>query len=184
LLVSTAFDCNSLEQRLTELRVPEASHAEKMGLLLDGAITEARQLARGLYPVKLEAEGLLSALEELAIQVSARARISCRVESPEPVSVRDNVLATQLYRIAQEAISNALKHGLARQICIRIAMSENKLELSVTDDGIGIAAVEDSAGMGLHIMKYRARTIGGNLQISRKNGGGTIVSCCVQGGPF
>jgi PAS domain S-box-containing protein len=184
LLVSTAFDCNSLERRLAELNLPETKQAQQIGLLLDRAITEARQLARGLYPVKLEADGLTSALEELAMHISARARINCQVESPESVSVRDNVLATQLYRIAQEAVNNALKHGQARRICIRVGASEQKLELSVTDDGLGIDAVEDSNGMGLHIMKYRARTIGGTLQISRNEQAGTTVSCCVQGGPF
>lgn len=184
LLVSTAFDCSSLERRLAELRTSEAKQAQQIGVLLDRAITEARQLARGLYPVKLEGDSLTSALRELAADISARTKINCQVESSQPVSLRDHVLATQLYRIAQEAANNALKHGQAQRICIRVRASENKVELSVTDDGIGIEPVEDSTGMGLHIMKYRARTIGGALEISRNPRGGTTVSCCVQGGPF
>src|SRR4030095_4064656 len=97
---------------------PETAQAEKISGLLDSAITEARQLARGLFPVQLEADGLVSALKELSAGVSNRFRIDCEVQCQEEISIRDNVVATHLYRIAQEAVNNARRHGRAAHISI------------------------------------------------------------------
>jgi PAS domain S-box-containing protein len=182
-LVSLAFDNNSLERKLANRALPEAATAQQIAAVLDDVITEARGVARGLFPVQLETDGLGVALEQLAATVSARARVSCRLECPQPVSLRDNVVATHLYRIAQEAVNNAIKHGQAKSIVVRLIAEGDSIELSVTDDGVGLpetTASDGLGGMGMHIMDYRARTIGGTLSVRRGEAGGTVVSCVMR----
>ncbi|HXU77819.1 MAG TPA: PAS domain-containing protein [Methylomirabilota bacterium] len=178
-LVSATFDCNLLERRLTEQGRPEAAETRQIAGLLDEAITQARQVARGLYPVKLEADGLLSALEELATNVSLRFKVKCAVECPGPLSLPNNSTATHLYRIAQEAVNNAIRHAHPHNIRIRLNSSRDKLELAVVDDGIGIAPEPGAQGMGLNIMDYRTRAIGGRFQVQPGDAGGTTISCLV-----
>lgn len=183
-LVSLGFDNNSLEQQLAARALPEAAAAEKMGQVLDDAITEARALSRGLFPVQLEADGLSLALQQLAASTCTRTKINCRMECPQPVSVPDNAVATHLYRIAQEAVNNVVKHSRAGSILIQLNASHNRVELKISDDGIGISVAPDSTrGMGLHIMNYRAQAIGGALSIEPAPGHGTIVSCSVPQPP-
>ena len=177
-LVSLAFDTNSMGERLATRSAPEAEAARQMTVLLDDLITEARAVARGLFPVQLESDGLGSALEHLAATVSSRSKFECRVECAAPVPLRDNAVATHLYRIAQEAVNNAVKHSRASQILISLGTREGRVELRVTDNGVGIpASLAPSGGMGLHTMEYRARTIGGTLSVERGPNGGTVVSC-------
>ena len=177
-LVSLGFDNDSLEQQLAAQARPEVAAAQKMGKVLDDAIAEARALSRGLFPVQLEADGLSLALRQLAAGVCARARVHCRVDCPEPVLVRDNTVATHLYRIAQEAVNNAVKHSRAGSILIELKTSQNRIELKVSDNGIGIpVSRHPTGGMGLHIMNYRAQAIGGTLNIERAARHGTVVSC-------
>jgi two-component system CheB/CheR fusion protein len=100
------------------------------------------------------------------------------MDCPQPVLVRDNTVATHLYRIAQEAVNNAIKHSRAGSILIELKTENNRIELKISDDGIGIPISRSpSGGMGLHIMNYRAQAIGGTLTIERAPGHGTIVSC-------
>jgi PAS domain S-box-containing protein len=177
-LVSLGFDNNSLEQQLAAQALPEVAAAQKMGKVLDDAIAEARSLSRGLFPVQLEADGLSLALQQLAAGVCARVRVNCRVDCPQPVLVRDNTVATHLYRIAQEAVNNAVKHSRAGSILIQLKTNHNRIELKVSDDGIGIPISRNpTGGMGLHIMNYRAQAIGGTLIIERAPRHGTIVTC-------
>jgi PAS domain S-box-containing protein len=178
-LVGIAFDCNRLQRHLAAASRPEAAQAEKISQLLDSAITEARQLARGLFPVQLEADGLISALQELSVGVSNRFKIGCEVTCPEEISIRNNVVATHLYRIAQEAVNNARRHGRAGHISINLAKVNSSLELLVRDDGSGLDATSRANGLGFHIMDYRARSIGGSLTIESQPGAGTRVRCQV-----
>ena len=180
-LVSLAFDANSLQRELRARRRPEAKTARRIERFLDQAITESRQLARGLFPVRLETDGLPPALEELAKATSDRFKIRCRFKSQGLLAAGNIVAATHLYRIAQEAVSNAIKHGRARSISIRLCTHEGDLELIVEDNGAGYNAItrEKTTGLGLHIMNYRARTIGGVLNIRPRPQGGTLVSCCI-----
>lgn len=177
-LVSLGFDNNALEQQLAARVQPEVAAAQKMGQVIDDAIAEARALSRGLFPVQLETNGLSLALQQLAAGVRARARVNCRMDCPEPVLVRDNIVATHLYRIAQEAVNNAVKHSRAGSILIELKNGDNRIELKISDDGIGIPVTRNpSGGMGLHIMQYRAQAIGGALNIERAPEHGTIVFC-------
>ena len=180
-LVSLAFDANSLERRLAGSAHADAATARRIADLLDLAITEARQLSRGLFPIRMEAEGLVPALEELAKSTQERFQTSCRFESAGPAPVLTQVAATHLYRIAKEAVTNAVKHSQAHAISIGLEVRDAQLELRIEDDGSGIqgSAPAKLAGMGLHIMEYRARSLGGTFRLGRGARQGTAVSCRV-----
>ena len=182
-LVSLAFNANSLERQLSRQRRPEAAIAHRIADFLDQAITESRQLSRGLFPIRLEEEGLTSALDELAQTTRERFQVRCRLSSKQPVRIGDRTVAIHLYRIAQEAVNNAVKHGHADSISISLRARAGRLELKVQDNGTGLAAQSSRKpkGMGLHIMDYRARSIGGTLRLSPGLRGGVLVSCCVPG---
>jgi PAS domain S-box-containing protein len=176
-LVGAAFDANALQQALSAGGRPEAATARTIYSLLDEAITESRRVSRGLYPVRLETEGLAPALQELATNTSERFNIPCRYEPCASVEHCEVATATHLYRIAQEAVNNAVKHSGAKNISIGLTSSADGIDLEVRDDGKGLTAeAPRGSGMGLHIMDYRAKSIGANLQI-RGGESGTIVSC-------
>ncbi len=177
-LVSTAFSANLLHEKLAAEARPEARAAGQIATLLDDAITQARQLARGLYPVRLEAGGLAMGLRELAATTSSRHGVACSAVAPEEVRLPDNATAIHLYRIAQEAVNNAVKHGQARHIAIHLSADASGVRLKVEDDGIGIhARAHNPNGMGLDIMEYRARLIGGVFKVTPGAQRGTLVTC-------
>ncbi|MGZ4971922.1 MAG: ATP-binding protein [Limisphaerales bacterium] len=177
-LVSVGYATEILRLALEQNNSSESPKVESIAELINQCITQARQFARGLYPVRLEADGLSSALEELAATVQARSRIHCRFTVDEPVFIDDEVAAINLFRIAQEAVNNAVKHSRAKTISIGIGAVEDEVTLTVNDDGIGFPnKLERSQGMGLQIMNYRARMIGASLEIRRGARGGTIVIC-------
>ncbi len=179
-LVSLAFDANSLRREMASKKYPEERIARRIARYLDEAITETRQLARGLFPVRLERDGLAPALEELAKATRNRFKVRCHFTATGLLIGVPGTTATHLYRIAQEAVANAVKHSQSRNISICLRSREARLELKVTDDGRGLPVTrQEKAGLGLHIMDYRARTIGGSLRISRGRRAGTSVSCCV-----
>jgi PAS domain S-box-containing protein len=142
------------------------------------ALERARLLARGLAPVGLEAEGLANALGELADNSAQLFRIACEFRAEAPVALADPGAAAHLYRIAQEAITNAVKHGGAKRVVIRIQEVKDAFELKVNDDGRGFAPADAAtSGMGLRIMKYRAAMIGATLEVHSAVGRGTTVTC-------
>ena len=181
-LVSLAFDANTLSAHLTRKGSAQTRTAERIAELLDVAITEARQLARGLFPIRLEAEGLPPALEELARTTRLRSGLDCQFEfEAAPACVESKAAAIHLYRIAQEAVSNAVRHSRATAIRLRLGTSDGQPSLQVEDNGVGLqaSAQKETAGMGLYIMDYRARAVGGRLSISPGTHGGTRVCCCL-----
>jgi len=174
-LIGLAFNANSLAGTLADQERPEAASARKISLLLDEAITESRSVCRGLYPVRLKTEGLVPALEELAHTVSDRFNVCCVCETSTRRLHCDVTTATHLYRIAQEAVNNGIKHSGGKKILIQLTAAEDGLELKIQDNGRGCSQVIDRpGGMGLHIMDYRARSIGGTLSISTTEQGTTI----------
>jgi signal transduction histidine kinase len=177
-MVSIAFAAELLRDKLERKALAEAAQAETIAEMVNQGISQARNLARGLYPVRLEVDGLTSALEELAATTQTRNSIACHFACDEQVLIHDEVAGNNLYRIAQEAVNNAIKHGRGKNISIGLGAVEDEVTLTIKDDGIGFPETLDaSSGMGLHIMNYRAKMIGAFLDIRRGAGGGTIVIC-------
>jgi PAS domain S-box-containing protein len=176
-LTGIAFMAKVHEQKLAEKQMPEAADAAKIVRLVNDAISRTRELAKGLAPVVFDAHGLMSALQLHAAEVEDLFAISCRFQCERPVLIGDGTVATHLYHIAQEAITNAIKHGGAQNILVRLAEVEGRGTLIVRDDGVGIIEPPAATGMGLQIMRYRADMIGGAIEIRGDKPQGTIVSC-------
>ena len=146
--------------------------------LIDQAITLTRGFARGLNPVRLEADGLMMALVELASNVEKLFGVTCRFECDRPVLLSDNAVASHVYRIAQEALNNAIKHGKADLITIALKQEGESCLLTIQDNGVGIGSTQSQGkGMGLSIMQYRASMIGAGLEIKAADTGGTLIRC-------
>ncbi len=155
-----------------------AQQLATMGQLLREAVRQTRALARGLVPVGSEPDALQIGLAELAENTNLLRRVRCVFESPQPVAVKDPFVAGHLYRIAQEAVNNAVKHARGRTVTIRLAQSGRELELEVSDDGAGLGKTGgDGRGIGLGVMQHRANVIGGELTIRSKKGEGVVVTC-------
>jgi len=155
-----------------------ADDAEEITSLVKQADQYARDLSRGLTPVDLEPSGLTQALQRLTDNAIRLFDVDCTFKEVETVLVHDSTTATHLYRIAQEAVSNAVRHGDANRIAIILAAGEDQIRLRIRDDGRGFDPQEvDGPGKGVHIMNYRARIIGGTLEISSDLGEGTVVTC-------
>ncbi len=177
-LTGVAFLSKGLAHKLDTKSKTEAAEAAKIAHLINQAIVQTRDLARGLYPVNLEATGLGAALHELADQVATIFKISCRFRWDDSILVRDNTKATHLYYIAREAVNNAIKHGKAQAVVIGLDRVKDRVILTVKDDGIGLPEeVERTKGMGLHTMNHRARMIGASLAVKQDPAGGTMVAC-------
>lgn len=177
-LTGIAFMSKVQQQKLAEKGLPEAADAGKIVQLVNEAIHKTRELAHGLLPVMSDAHGLMSALHQCAREAREIFGIDCRFHCDSPVLIHDVNKATHLYHIAQEALSNAIRHSRARSIRISLTTAEGQGELAIADDGCGIPDIPaGSSGMGLHIMSYRARMIGGALDISRGAACGTVVRC-------
>jgi PAS domain S-box-containing protein len=177
-LTGIAFMSKVQEQKLMEKALPEAADAGKIVNLVNEAIHKTRELARGLLPVVSDAQGLMSALQQWAGEVEDLFAVTCRFQCITPVLIHDDTVATHLYYVAREAVNNAIKHGHAGQIVIRLAADQHQGALTIQDDGYGIgSAVPADKGMGLHLMNYRARMVGGSLEVQRVPTGGTMVTC-------
>ncbi|MGZ8899096.1 MAG: PAS domain-containing sensor histidine kinase [Limisphaerales bacterium] len=167
----------ALESKLQSVSPEAVTQAARISEHVRDAIRQTKSLARGLSPVNLEANGLMSALQELTVSVREMFRVNVSFNARNPVLISDNVAATHLFRIAQEAISNALKHGGARNVQVELEKKAEEISLSVTDDGQGFTTNMNGSGMGLRIMGYRAGMIGGKVEVHSANGHGTKVVC-------
>jgi signal transduction histidine kinase len=181
LLVGTVYLINTLQKDLAAKAVPEARRLTRIMEVINEAIWQTRTLARGLHPVEPEPNGLMSALETLAVRTKKMFRVPCHFTCRRPVMVADNAVATHLFRIAQEAVTNAIKHASPGRIEIRLTETPGHINLAIRDDGSGMPARRrKSAGMGLRIMRYRAGMIGGSVAVQKEAGGGTTVVCTVH----
>ena len=177
-LTGIAFMSKALEQKLCDEGLPEAAEAQKIVKLVNEAINKTRELSRGLLPVVSQDHGLMTALRQWAAEVEDLFHISCPFLCEEPVLISDVNKATHLYHIAQEAVNNAIKHGRCERIAISLWEQNGEGTLLVADNGCGIQeAPKNHPGMGLNIMGYRARMIGGSLEVRPNPGGGTAVAC-------
>jgi signal transduction histidine kinase len=156
-------------------------HIARVGEIAQQALKEMRLMLHELRPPLLEEEGLIGALRQRLEAVEGRVGIDARVLAEEwielPPSVEDG-----LYRIAQEALNNTLKHAQARSVWVRLRSRQEHVELEVADDGVGFdpATVIDGGGMGLASMRERAHKLGGTLTVSSSPGSGTRVKVAVE----
>ncbi len=179
MLAGVAMIAETLRHELSGESSPHAAVAAKLVHYLNQANRKVRQVSRGVMPVESDAEGLMKALERLAEQCRDVYEVRCRFQCDEQVLVTDH--GTQLYYIAREAAHNAAKHAHAAAIVIRLEEDERAIRLIIEDDGEGMHADgRSTAGMGLSIMRHRARVIGADLDVHSHNGRGTTVACTLQ----
>ena len=172
----------NLARRLETEGVPAADEVREISNLIKKADEYTKVLARGLVHVDFEEDGLQEALYQLSRQAEELFRINCHFHYQKEVSIDNSMKAMNLYRIAQEAISNAVKHGNAENIDIRLQPENGSLVLSVTDDGIGLSEttkLKKSKGMGVHIMRYRANMMSGRLEMFETEDHKTKVVCVI-----
>ena len=179
-LAALSCAATSLRDDLRGLQLrAESSMAGELANRLRDAVVQTRDLARGLVPAHVGEVGLVVALESLAQSVTRLQGVICTFRFHGRAASYDEATATHLYRIAQEAINNATRHGKANNIAISLDATGDLLNLRVLDDGVGISESK-SNGMGLAIMGYRARLNGGELRIEQPESGGTLVSCTAR----
>lgn len=168
---------------LKEKSPAEARIVSKMAEGLRRVLGQVRAVSRGLIRVEVDAEGLMAALAELAAQTTELHGIRCTFDCKDPVPLADNHIATQLYSIAREGVSNALEHAQAHNILISLAGDDQWVTLRVQDDGVGLPKLPiPIKGMGLKIMRYRAGLINAHLSVHRAEPGGTVVACTYHRG--
>ena len=141
-------------------------------------MTLARNLARGFQPVKLSGGEFTAAMRALVSQANKSRSLHCRLEMPQTIELPDESMALNIYRIAQEALTNAIKHANAKNVVVSLKKSRDTLQLTVEDDGKGFQKKKRSKGLGLHIMDYRASVLGGTFSLETKPKG-TRVLCTI-----
>ena len=152
-----------------------------IGALIRDGIRQARMLSRSLVPVELETNALMSALAELCKDSAQLYRTDCDFRCEQPVLLTHHAAATHLYRIAQEAISNAVRHGLAKTITMELRQTGHEAVLTITNDGTALPEEPGrSGGMGLRTMRYRAEMIGATLRVGATGDGRTVVTCAFR----
>jgi two-component system, NarL family, sensor histidine kinase NreB len=175
-LAGIEFKLQALAENLPAKK--QAAQAGQIASHVRDAIAQARSLARGLSPVVLESEGLMSALKELAEGTVKMFEVQCRFVKNAPVLIHNHTAATHLYRIAQEAVSNAIKHGKAKAIEIRLSEEPQRIVLMIKNNGVGFTPRSGGGqGMGLRIMQYRASLIGAKVLLQPETAGGLAVLC-------
>lgn len=177
-LAAIGYRVDMLAEELQARGTRGADEAERIGALINEATAQARGVARGLFPVRLEESGLISALEELATGAVQRFKVNCSFECPSPPAAVDNEAALHLYYIAQEALLNATKHGKATRVCLSLEPDGERFRLVIRDDGQGFRLPGSRpGGMGIRIMRYRAKVIGATLDLVSTPGRGAEVTC-------
>ena len=178
-LTGTAFRAELLAQDLKKQGYPEYQEAAKITTMINEAIDKTRDLAQGLYPVELKGAGLHAMLAQIAANVVSIYHIECEFISEGESSIRNQHVLINLFRIAQEAVNNAIKHSGATRIVIRVAETQQHMEMEIADNGCGIgkhAAADPSNGMGMHTMYYRTSLLGGTLHVADRPKDGTSVT--------
>jgi len=175
-LTAVAFIARSTALRLKNHRVVEVKDIEKIAELVNDAATDTRNLSRALHRADIDSAGFITALQDLVDREIWKT--PCRLEIKRPFHIDDDLVASHFYRIAREAVINANKHAQAREIVVALARSRKGTVLTVTDNGVGLPnTLNRVRGLGFHIMNYRARAIGGHLEIERPKKSGTRVAC-------
>jgi len=177
-LTGIAVKCKGLALKLKDVSSEKTKEALEISNLANNAISQVRDTARMLYPVDVETGGLVSALKTLASNSNKLLGIMCRFQCSKYGSVQNLVEEKQIYRIVQEAITNAVKHGKAKNVSITLRSTKIGTVLSVKNDGLDFPKLPPGGkGIGLKIMKYRAELIGGSFDIRKGDKGGAVVTC-------
>lgn len=184
-LAAIGLAARALAEDLQNREVPEADDAVMIEESLQQAVMEARNLARGIFPVHVDRDGLSAALNDLARMTSKLTGAEIVVKEDAEVQLDNPEASMHLYRIAQEAVGNAVRHGKARHVVIHLSLNRRPsiLEMSIQDDGGGMAletkktTITNGNGMGLRTMRYRAQALGASLEIRSRPGSGTTVTC-------
>ena len=183
-LTATALAGKVLAKKLANKSTVEPATADHVVAMVEEAIELTRNLARTLHPIELGADGLVDALQNLAANLSKAFNVSCRLQHTGAVVLNDPKAGIHLYRIAQEAASNAIRHGRARNLVISLDATSKSIMLAVTDDGTGLPAdARTKKGMGLRIMDYRAGMIGATFDIQNLSVGGARAVCILHPRP-
>ena len=178
-LSATALFLKSTAKRIADDSVAAAKTLEESAQTVNRNVGIARELARGLQAVELTASGLKNALRDLAASACDNSGIKCHFKCARGVHVPDDTVALHLYRIAQEAVTNAVKHSEAKNILITLDRNKTHTCVGVQDDGKGFTGRRRGKGLGLHMMRYRANALGGELKIKRRRTGGMDVTCVI-----
>jgi len=183
-LTGIGYLCKFLEARLEEKGMSEAEDAREITKLVYQTISQTRNLSQTLFPVNLEKNGIIYALQELAEKTTSQYKLPCDFECDNDVMIEDNSVAMHLYRIAQEAVHNAIKHASCDMITISLTREISKVTLKIEDDGIGLPDNGfNMSGMGLHIIQYRCNIINGKFWITRGAKKGTVLGCSIDTRP-
>jgi signal transduction histidine kinase len=168
-----------LKEKLAQKELTESDDMLKIIGHLNNALKHTRDLSRGLFPV-LEKGGLEMALKELALSMEEIFDIRILLTYGDGVQITRKKAATHIFRIVQEAINNAIKHGRASEVSILFKKMNSRLLLEITDNGTGFPQKSNKKGMGLNIMKYRISVIGGSLEIESEKSKGTTIRCLIK----
>jgi len=175
-LTAIGFLARATALRLKNHRVVQTDDLEKIAQLINSSVMDARNIARDLHKEEIDAAEFPSALRNLVERKIWRT--SCRLDLKTEVNIEDDNVASQLYRILREALINANKHARATQILLEVRRLKSDLVFSVTDNGVGLnTKTKTGHGLGFHIMKYRAATIGARLEFESLKKGGARVAC-------
>ena len=167
----------SLSRELSATHPEAADRAAHIEQIAGGALASVRHINRGLSPLSEEPDALVAALRELASRVDGLNGIQCRFTSRTPVMIQDSDIATHLYLIAQEAVSNAVRHAEPGRIGISLSERNNTVRLAVRDDGAGVSRKKQHKGMGMQIMQTRSALIGASFDVQAERDTGTVVTC-------
>jgi signal transduction histidine kinase len=159
----------------------EATIARRISRVIGETLQRVRDMSRNMVAVNVDSRGLAGALQELASSVQTTQGVDCRFCVRHPIEIADAFVASHLYRIAQEAIANALRHSQAERIHISLDQDGRHVRLEIQDDGVGFKeGLGDQHGVGLRTMRYRADLIDAELSIERADTGGTRVICSLS----
>jgi signal transduction histidine kinase len=177
-LTGIALMSRGLQVRLARNGSPEAEEAERIQTLIQETMNQTREMSHDLVTLDLREKDLVSAMEDLVRHLQRTFQISCNFVSNSTVPPLEPNVVTQFYKITQEAVTNAIKHGKAREVEIRLRNGGDFLTLSIRNDGLPFPAVVDgNAGIGLRIMSYRAHLIGAILEVKPGEREGAVVTC-------
>jgi signal transduction histidine kinase len=178
-LTATALFLKSSAKSVQAESAAAAEMLNESAEIVNRNVGMTRDLARGLQPADLKGAGLKDALRALAAQACENTTVQCHFKAARGIRVTDDNAALHLYRVAQEAVTNAIKHARAKHIMIALDKNEEHICVSVQDDGKGFSPTRRSKGLGLHIMRYRANALGGELKIERRKTGGMDITCVI-----